>query len=433
VKRSGVERGNIGVFLYVLVWAIRGYLRARSEFAAICAGTFVPVLNAHGDDAHGDDAHGDDAHGDDAHGDYAHGDRLCAWGQVFYREPWDAHGDRFSIENRGAIALSETAHGDECAWGQVCYREPWGNRPFVTHPVRSSGSVARRLTLSSDLSAPGTNRSTRISHMRMGTGFLSRTVGQSPFPECAWGHMQTVSKTSIKKRGRPSSIEPPLYSRGPPGRKSSSTNAHGDTCKRCRKLPSKNEVDLPQSSHRFTPGDLPVEKVPQPADILQAPHREALEHAHGDSMRMGTGLLSRTVGQSPFRHSSDSLLRVSCRSVNPFVRAQCPSNESIRSHSTCRDALSPGVTTRFPGPANMGGTLAKTLNTLYLPRFTRAAYSAPVARPSRHSSDHVRRRALPIRLHAWGVPRSCALVRIARGSAERHSRQRPRCQRLRRR
>ena len=36
-------------------------------------------------------------------------------------------------------------------------------------------------------------------------------------------------------------------------------------CKRCRKLPSKNEVDLPQSSHRFTPGDLPVEKVPQPA------------------------------------------------------------------------------------------------------------------------------------------------------------------------
>jgi len=46
--------------------------------------------------------------------------------------------------------------------GQVFYRVPWGNRTFRTHPVRSSGSVARRLTLSSDLSAPPTNRSTRI-------------------------------------------------------------------------------------------------------------------------------------------------------------------------------------------------------------------------------------------------------------------------------
>ena len=44
--------------------------------------------------------------------------------------------------------------------------------------------------------------------------------------------------------------------------------------------------------------------------------------------------------------------------------------------------------------------LVKTLNTLCPPHFSRAAHSAPVALPSRHSSDHVRRRALPIRLHA---------------------------------
>jgi hypothetical protein len=97
----------------------------------------------------------------------------------------------------------------------------------------------------------------------------------------------------------------------------------------------------------------------------------------------------------PFR-SSESVARRLALSTD----LSAPGNESFHSHSTCRDALSPGVTTRFPGPADMGGTLAKTLNTPYPPRFTRAAHSAPVARPSRHSSDRVRRRALPIRLHA---------------------------------
>jgi len=35
------------MFLYVFLREIRGHLRERSGFAAICVGTFVPVLEDH--------------------------------------------------------------------------------------------------------------------------------------------------------------------------------------------------------------------------------------------------------------------------------------------------------------------------------------------------------------------------------------------------
>jgi len=83
-----------------------------------------------------------------------------SWGQVIYREPWG---------NRPFRTHLKKFMGTKNSWGQVIYREPWGNRPFRTHLVRSSESVARRLTLSSDLSAPG-NESFR-SHSTAGTHF----------------------------------------------------------------------------------------------------------------------------------------------------------------------------------------------------------------------------------------------------------------------
>ena len=109
---------------------------------------------------------------------------------------------------------------------------------------------------------------------------------------------------------------------------------------------------------------------------------------HGDRTRlMGTGFLLRTVEPSPFRHLPGSLFRVSCTSVNSFERVQCHMDEMFRSHSTCRDALSACVSRRFPGPADMGGTLARTLNTLYLypPRH---ASPGPLTTP-RWRSHHV--------------------------------------------
>ena len=45
--RSAVERGNICMFLYVLIREIRGHLRERSGFAAICVGIFALDLKDH--------------------------------------------------------------------------------------------------------------------------------------------------------------------------------------------------------------------------------------------------------------------------------------------------------------------------------------------------------------------------------------------------
>jgi len=174
-----------------------------------------------------------------------HGDRLSienrgakfmgtrnSWGQVIYREPWgkihgQIHGDRLSIENRGANS-----------WGQVIYREPWGNRPFGTHPVCSCGSVARRLTLSTDLSAPNNS--------------WGQVIYREPWGNRPFGTHPVCSSGSVARR-------------------------------------------LTLSTDLSAPGT-------------------------GIQEFMGTGYLSRTVGQSPFRHSSGLLLRVSCTAVNPFDR-----------------------------------------------------------------------------------------------------------------
>jgi hypothetical protein len=96
-----------------------------------------------------------------------------SWGQVFYREIHRIHGDRFSIAQfMGTGFLSRTMGQSHfphpsnwllrvsCkfmgtnSWGQVFYRDPWGNRTFRTHPIGSSESVARRLTLSTSLKCP---------------------------------------------------------------------------------------------------------------------------------------------------------------------------------------------------------------------------------------------------------------------------------------
>ena len=49
---------------------------------------------------------------------------------------------------------------------------------------------------------------------------------------------------------------------------------------------------------------------------------------------MGTGFLFRTGAQSPFRHLSGSVLRVSCTSVNSSTGLDVLGNESFHSHST---------------------------------------------------------------------------------------------------
>jgi hypothetical protein len=173
VKRSGVERGNIGMFLYVLVWAIRGYLRARSEFAAICVGIFgrltgsrvsnrehwhVPLRWFGGFAAirvgffrmltgsrvsNGEHWHVPLRFGLGDSRPFAGAQRIRGHSR------WDAwQADWFTGVER-KCAWGQMRMGTKCAWGQVIYREPWGNRPFRTHPVRSSV-------------------------MRMGTGYLSR-------------------------------------------------------------------------------------------------------------------------------------------------------------------------------------------------------------------------------------------------------------------
>jgi hypothetical protein len=107
-----------------------------------------------------------------------------SWGQVIYR------GNSWGQEFMGTGYLSNS-------WGQVIYREPWGNRPFGTHPVCSSGSVARRLTLSTDLSAPGTGIH---GDKFMGTGYLSGEFMGTGYLSNSWGQIHG-DRLSIENRG----------------------------------------------------------------------------------------------------------------------------------------------------------------------------------------------------------------------------------------
>jgi len=82
--------------------------------------------------------------------------------------------------------------------------------------------------------------------------------------------------------------------------------------KRCAKLPSKSDAYRPQASHCFAPGNRLVDIVPQPADMLQAPHRKALEHRRhvvralfqrlGLPLRLGASVKPLTRYKLIFRH-----------------------------------------------------------------------------------------------------------------------------------
>jgi len=114
---------------------------------------------------------------------------------------------------------------------------------------------------------------------------------------------------------------------------------------------------------------------------------------------MGTGYLLKSVGQSGFPHcpvrSSGSVARrlplssgQSATGTNRSARIPRPRRTfAVRLHALSRSR-------------RHGRDFSKGSTHSYPPRFTRGVRSAPAALPSHHSSDRVRRRALPIRLHA---------------------------------
>ena len=158
--------------------------------------------------------------------------------------------------------------------------------------------------------------------------------------------------------------------------------------------------------------------------------KSRLRKIHTDMLIIAKRLVnppfSRIRIRSPSHTTSPAPFRPTDFAAPEHLTPKNGSSGAPQAHECPALSQSSRIPTTWPG-------LSGEAHAFSSPRFTPDAPTAPQALRSGRSSGPVRRRGLPNPPPAFVAPRSCASDRSARGGEQRHSRQRRRCQTLRRR